>query len=62
MPFREKAVVSGSKFIGNFPERLMEKIINSTLFIYPSLLPKVPFRKDSNKPSKKLDVQNSEIS
>lgn len=54
--------MNGSKFIGNFCERFMEKIVNSTLFIYPSLLPKVPFRKDSNKPAKKLDTQNSEIS
>lgn len=33
-------------FIPLFPKRIMDSVLDSKLFIYPHLLPKIPFKPD----------------
>lgn len=40
----------------------MEMVVSSTLFIYPKLLPKIPFRKAPKDGTRKSEFPNSEIS
>lgn len=52
----------GSQFVGKFTPRTMEVIVNSEVFMYPDLLPKIPFRRKPNQSVRGAEFPNSELS